>query len=182
MADERLPTRIIAYPDPRLRAQCARITDFDYHLARFVERMLDLMRDGNGVGLAAPQTGVCRRLFVCNPTGEPADAQVLVNPELFDLTGQVEAEEGCLSLPDIRVVMRRARRCGIRAQDVTGKTFEWQAEGLLARIWQHETDHLDGRLIIDRMDATDRIGNRKKIAQLEADYVKVHPGKPARAR
>lgn len=167
-----LPRRIIHYPDPRLRRKCTPVTEFDADLAAFADRLVELMREGNGVGLAAPQTGVCRRVFVCNPTGQAADVRVLVNPELFDLSGNVEAEEGCLSLPDIRVMVHRARRCRIRAQDVTGKAFELEGEDLLARIWQHESDHLDGTLIIDRMDATDRIANRKKIADLEAEYAR----------
>jgi peptide deformylase len=170
MSVDSLPTRIIKYPDPRLREGCAPIQEFDERTAALAERMLELMREGDGVGLAGPQTGVCLRIFAANPTGAPEDSQVFVNPELLDLTGSVEGEEGCLSLPDIRVNVRRARLCRIRARDVTGKWFEMQGEGLIARIWQHETDHLDGRLIIDRMDATDRIANRKMIAQLEADY------------
>lgn len=182
MAENRLPTCIVKYPDPRLRRVCPLVTEFDDGLAALAERMLKLMREGDGVGLAAPQTGLSCRLFVCNPTGEPGDDHVFINPELVNLTGQAEAEEGCLSLPDIHVVIRRARRCGIRFQDITGKAMEMEAEGLLARIWQHETDHLDGKLIIDRMDATDRIANRKKVAQLEVDYKKAHSGKPARAR
>lgn len=178
MSVDPLPSRIIHYPDPRLRRACAPVEEFDEGTAALAERMLQLMEAGNGVGLAGPQAGVCLRIFVANPTGEPEDAQVLINPELTDLTGAAEAEEGCLSLPDIRVVIRRARRCRIRAQDVTGRTFEMEGEGLIARIWQHETDHLDGRLIIDRMDATDKIANRKKIAELEAKF----PKKPARVR
>lgn len=172
MSADSLPNRIIVYPDPRLRKVCTPIREFDERTAALAQRMLELMRDGNGVGLAGPQTGVCRRIFVANPTGEPDDNQVLINPELLEMTGSVEGEEGCLSLPDIRVNVRRARVCRLRAQDVEGKTFEMEAEGLLARIWQHEIDHLDGRLIIDIMDPTDRIANRKKVAQLEADYRK----------
>ena len=171
MAGE-LPTRIIKYPDPRLRQVCAPVTEFDEQLAAMVDRLVELMRAGNGVGLAAPQTGVCRRILVCNPTGEEKDILVLINPELLDLSGQVESEEGCLSLPDIRVMIHRARRCRVRAQDVTGKPFEMEGEDLLARIWQHENDHLDGKLIIDWMDSTDRIANRKKIADLEVDYAR----------
>jgi peptide deformylase len=172
MAVDHLPSRIIKYPDPRLRRVCEPITEFDERTAGLAQRMLELMKDGNGVGLAGPQTGLCLRIFVANPTGEPADAQVFINPEILDLTGTVEAEEGCLSLPDIRVNIRRARRCRIWAQDVTGRPFEMEGEDLIARIWQHETDHLDGKLIIDRMDATDRIANRKKIAELEEAYAR----------
>ena len=172
MEIDQLPKRIILYPDPRLRQVCAPIREFDGQTAALAQRMLELMTEGNGVGLAGPQTGVCLRIFVANPTGEPGDAQVLINPVLTDLAGAVEAEEGCLSLPEIRVNVRRARRCRIQAQDVTGKRFEIEGEGLIARIWQHETDHLDGRLIIDRMDATDRIANRKQITELEQRFAR----------
>ncbi|MCL2329966.1 MAG: peptide deformylase [Phycisphaerae bacterium] len=171
MAGE-LPTRIIKYPDPRLRKVSEPVTTFDQHLAALIDRLIELMRTGDGVGLAAPQAGVSRRIIVYNATGKKEDSQVLINPELLDLAGQVEAEEGCLSLPDIRVVIRRARQCRVRAQDIAGKPFELQGQDLLARIWQHENDHLDGKLIIDRMDATDRIANRKKIAELETDYAR----------
>lgn len=178
MSVDPLPSRIIHYPDPRLRVTCAPVREFGEEIAALAARMLQLMEEGNGVGLAGPQAGIGLRLFVANPTGEPEDAQILINPELIDLTGVAEAEEGCLSLPDIRVNVRRAKRCRIRAQDVTGKAFEWEADGLVARIWQHETDHLDGRLIIDRMDATDKIANRKKIAELEAKFAR----KPVKIR
>ena len=172
MIVETPPKRIIRYPDPCLRRKCEPIEVFDESLAALAQRMLDLMEQGNGIGLAGPQVGVCRRLFVCNPTGEAGDEHVYVNPELSDLTGRVEAEEGCLSLPEVQVTMRRARRCRIRAFDVAGRPIEAEAEDLLARIWQHETDHLDGGLIIDRMNGTDKIANKKTLAQLEADYRK----------
>lgn len=174
MASDQLPNRIVVYPDPRLRQVCAPIREFGEETAALAQRMVELMKEGNGVGLAGPQVGVCLRIFVASPTGEPGDAQVYINPELDDLVGSVEAEEGCLSLPDIRVNIRRARRCRIKAKDATGKPIEMEGEGLIARIWQHETDHLHGRLIIDRMDATDRIANRKKIAELEEKFAKTH--------
>lgn len=181
MAEIDMPSRIVEYPDPRLRQTCEPFAEFDESVAALAERMLELMREGNGVGLAGPQVGVCRRIFVCNATGRPEDNMVFINPELSDLVGRVEGDEGCLSLPDIQAVITRARRCRIRAQDVTGQAFELEGEDLLARIWQHESDHLDGRLILDRMDSTDRIANRKKVAQLEADYKAATP-RTARAR
>jgi len=179
MIVEALPKRIVRYPDPRLRRKCEPVEVFDESLAALVQRMLDLMKQGNGIGLAGPQVGVCRRLFVCNPTGEPGDDHVYVNPELSDLIGRVEVQEGCLSLPEVEVTMRRARRCRMRAFDVAGQPIEAETEDLLARIWQHETDHLDGGLIIDRMNGTDKIANKKVLAQLEADYHK-STKKPAR--
>lgn len=179
MIVDTLPTQIVRYPDPQLRRKCEPIEVFDESLAALAGRMLELMKSGRGLGLAGPQVGVCRRIFVCNPTGEPEDDQVYVNPELSDLLGATEAEEGCLSLPEVNVMMRRARRCRIKAFDVTGQPIEAEGQDLPARIWQHETDHLDGGLIIDRMNATDRIANKKTLAQLEADY---HQSKKKAAR
>ncbi len=170
MLVETLPTRIVLYPDPCLRKKCEPITVFDDALAELAQRMLELMHAGHGVGLAGPQVGVCRRLFVANPTGEPGDDRVFVNPVLSDLAGSVEAEEGCLSIPEVHVQVRRARICRVQAFDVTGQPFALEGEDLPARIWQHETDHLDGRLIIDRMNATDQIANKKPLAELEARY------------
>ncbi|NLX13594.1 MAG: peptide deformylase [Phycisphaerales bacterium] len=165
-----LSEEIVCYPDQRLRTPCAPIEDFDDSVAALSERMLAIMKSGNGVGLAGPQVGVCRRIFVCNPTGRPEDDRVYINPELHDLVGAVEAEEGCLSLPEIRAVVHRARKCRIQAVDVNGQPVEQVGQDLIARIWQHEIDHLGGRLIIDRMDATDRIANKKLLAQLEAQF------------
>lgn len=173
MAANSLPTRIIEYPDPRLRRKAAPVGVFDANLEELVKRMLELMHAEHGVGLAAPQVGVSRRLFVYNSTGEPKDDAVLVNPELMDLTDLVEAEEGCLSVPNVRVNIRRARRCRLRGQDLSGRPVELVGEGLVARIWQHEMDHLDGKLIVDRMDGADKIANRKAISDLEARYRRV---------
>jgi peptide deformylase len=135
--------------------------------------MIELMHEHNGVGLAGPQVGICRRIFVANPTGEPENDCVYINPELSDLTGMVESDEGCLSIPEVRVNLKRAKRCRVRAMDATGAPIDITAEDLLSRIVQHETDHLNGRLIIDAMDSTDKIANKKQLAQLEADYRKV---------
>ncbi len=167
-----LPTRIVLYPDPVLRRKCEAVTVFDARLAALAERMVQMMHEGKGVGLAGPQAGEPIRIFVANPSGEPNDDRVYVNPVLEDLVGSEEAEEGCLSIPDVRGVIRRARTCRIKALDVNGEPFEDQAEDLLARIWQHETDHLDGRLILDLMRPADKIANKRQVAYLEADYKK----------
>lgn len=168
--------QIIHYPDPRLRKSCAKVETFDEELARLAQRMLELMRADEGLGLAAPQVGVCRRLFVCNVTGDKKDDLVLVNPRLEDLEGEVDGEEGCLSIPEVRGVIRRAGQCRIVAQDLSGKAIELQGKDLLARCWQHECDHLDGRLIVDRMSETDRIANRRKLKELETAFKRRRPG------
>jgi peptide deformylase len=170
MLVETLPLSIVRYPDPRLRRECEPIEEFDESLAALVRRMFEIMAREKGVGLAAPQVGLSRLLFVANPTGRPEDEAVYVNPRLSDLVGSVEGEEGCLSFPDIRAVVRRARRCRIQAQDLSGNPIDQVGEDLVARIWQHEMDHLEGRLIVDRMDPTDKIANKKLLTDLEASY------------
>lgn len=170
MLIDQLPTDIVRYPDPCLRKKSAPVEIFDESLAALADRMFELMQLNRGVGLAAPQVGINLRMFVCNPTGEPADNMVFVNPELSDLSGSVVGEEGCLSLPDVRVLMRRARQCDVTAQDVTGQPISGVYVDLMARIIQHEHDHLDGHLILDRMDGPDRIANRKAITQLEKEF------------
>ncbi|HEY3243933.1 MAG TPA: peptide deformylase [Phycisphaerae bacterium] len=162
--------RIISYPDPALRSHCTPVETFDESLSALALRMLELMREARGVGLAAPQLGVPLRLFVCNPTGQPTDDVVCVNPHLLDLEGAVEAEEGCLSIPGVQVPMRRAQSARLRFQDLIGQQRELQGEGMPARIWQHENDHLDGKLIIDSMSAAVEIANRRALKQLRESY------------
>lgn len=162
--------RIIHYPDPRLRAACTPVETFDEDLAALAARMLQLMKAAPGVGLAAPQVGITRRMFVMHPLGDDAVDEVFVNPVIEGLDGAREAEEGCLSLPEVFVKVRRFTRCRITAQDLEGKPVSRVGEDLIARIWQHETDHLDGKLILDRMGPADRIANRKVLRELEARY------------
>jgi peptide deformylase len=167
MTDEPV-AEIVVYPDSRLRQVCEPFDRFDGELKTLAERMVRTMRAGNGIGLAGPQIGVMGRIFVCNVTGKPQDDLVFVNPELYDLSGAVEAEEGCLSIPDVTVTVRRARRCRMQAQDVQGRPVDAEAEDLLARVWQHECDHLDGGLIIDRMNGSDRIANKRILTEMES--------------
>ncbi len=162
--------RIITYPDPRLRKVSQVVERFDEDLAVLAGRLLQLMRQHDGVGLAAPQVGILLRLFVCNPTGDPKDDHVYVNPKLTDLSGQADREEGCLSIPDVNVNVRRSLSCKMHAFDLQGRPVEEEGTDLLARCWQHECDHLEGRLIIDRMSESDKIANRKAIRQLETDH------------
>ncbi len=162
--------RIIHYPDPRLRQVCAPVTEFGEDLAALVERMRTLMGAAKGVGLAAPQVGVNQRVILLNATGEPQDLRVYVNPAIREPHGLAEAEEGCLSLPGINVRVRRAQTCRLTAQDLQGQTVELELEDLPARIAQHETDHLNGVLIIDRMGPTDRIATRRTLRALEQSF------------
>lgn len=161
---------IVHYPDPRLRDTCAPVTGFGDELRAVADRMLDIMHELNGVGLAAPQVGLNYRLFTMNLTGRPEDDLVFVNPEIHDCEGSAEEEEGCLSLPGINVRVRRAMRCRLTAQDLDGNPIEVIAKDLPARCWQHETDHLNGVLIIDRMGPADRIATKKALKSLEETY------------
>jgi peptide deformylase len=163
---------IVHYPDPRLKRPAESVRMFDDHLAGLAQRMLELMRHAKGVGLAAPQVGLSVRIFVMNATGEPGDEQVYVNPEIHDPQGAREAEEGCLSIPEVNVTVRRAVRCRLIAQDLQGRRVEVEGQDLVARIWQHETDHLNGMLIIDRMGPGDRIATRNILRDLEAKFKK----------
>lgn len=162
--------RLIYYPDPILKRVCQPVESFGPELQALAGGMLALMHASEGLGLAAPQVGLAIRLFVCNPTGEPEDDAVYVNPKLSDLQGAAEELEGCLSIPDVDVTMRRSTRARIEAVDTEGKPFRQDGENLTARMWQHEMDHLDGRLITDNMSSTDEIANRRALKHLEARW------------
>jgi peptide deformylase len=173
--------RIIHYPDPRLREKSAPVTDFGAPLAALIERMVDLMESGKGVGLAAPQVGVNQRFFIMSFSGKKSDLQVVANPALHEPSGSVEAEEGCLSLPGVDVRVRRAQQIRVTAQDLQGRPYELELTDLPARIVQHEYDHLNGTLIIDRMGPTDRIAMRKTLRALEDNYTSQSRGRPRKA-
>lgn len=176
---------VIHWPDPRLKKRSTPVEKFDDRLALLANRMLELMRENKGVGLAAPQVGMNIRLFVMNPTGQPQDDRVYVNPELSEADGEEEGEEGCLSLPGIYIPVTRFRTLRMQAKDVEGKPIEQFETGYLARIWQHEMDHLNGTLLTDRMGTLAKLSNRKKLKELEEEYVKEHPeavAKPVKKR
>ena len=166
--------RIVHYPDPVLRKASTEVTDFGPELQTLAHRMFELMRGAEGVGLAAPQVGVPIRLFVCNTTGQPEDDLICVNPRFTEMTGSAESEEGCLSVPGVTATKRRAARVLMQAQDVSGRPFKAEAEGLTARVWQHENDHIDGRLILDGMSPSDEIANRRAVKQLKEKYAVAH--------
>ncbi len=162
--------RIVHYPAPVLRRVCKPVETFDEQLERLIARMFELMRSGNGVGLAAPQVGVELRLFVCNHTGEPGDDRAVINPEFGDPEGVAVMEEGCLSLPNVTIAVRRPEKITLRGRDGSGEPFEVRAGELQARVWQHETDHLDGRMITDYMSEAAKIANRRALKQLHDEY------------
>jgi peptide deformylase len=142
--------QIRQYPDVALRMKANAVSEFDDDLRRLVERMERLMHDAQGIGLAATQIGVLRRVFVFTPDDD--GARVVVNPRLSPEGGTATEEEGCLSLPGVRVPVERSLRATLEGQDLAGSDVRFELEGMGARVAQHELDHLDGVLIIDRTD------------------------------
>jgi peptide deformylase len=169
MSDE---LQIIVWPDPRLLKLSKVVKDFGPQLTALAQRMFELMREARGVGLAAPQVGQNLRLFVMNHTGKPEDDRVYVNPVLSDAEGAEDGDEGCLSLPDITATVNRSTRVRMRAQNLSGQTIEEIGEGYIARIWQHEYDHLNGTLLLDRMGPAAQLGVRKTLRDLQAKWDK----------
>jgi peptide deformylase len=164
---ERLARKRIAlaqirqYGDPVLRMRAGEVEAFDEELARVAERMTALMHDADGVGLAATQVGILRRFFVFHDDGED---RVLVNAVITRRAGETEVDdEGCLSLGSVRVPVERQLEVTIEGKDATGADVKLELEGMAARVVQHEVDHLDGVLIIDRTDPESR---KEAMAQL----------------
>lgn len=163
--------RLHLYPDEVLRRVCQPVERVDDGIRSFVDEMFQIMRDEGGIGLAAPQAGRSLRIFVTE-AHEEAPPRVFINPTITALRGAVvESDEGCLSLPGIRVHVRRPPQASIAATDLDGAAFTLDHDGLLARCWQHELDHLDGKLIIDRMGPMDRLATRKALRALERGEV-----------
>ncbi len=149
---------ILTYGHPVLRRATRPVGNLDGDLDRLIGDMVETMYAAPGVGLAANQVGSLDRVFVANPSEDrdPAKLLVLINPELTEAEGEIVAEEGCLSIPDVREEVRRARRVLVRGLDRDGRPVEIEAEGLLARIFQHELDHLNGILFVDRLSPAKR--------------------------
>jgi len=176
---------ILHYPAPALRQRGKPIKEVTDEIRQVAKRMIQLMFDADGIGLAAPQIGLSWRLFVAHvpPTSGPeprstesdpptatASPVVYINPVLSDPQGAVEPyDEGCLSLPDITGEVLRPPIITITATDLEGNRFTRTGAGLLARCWQHEYDHLDGTLILDRMSQLSRLKNRLAVKRLERD-------------
>ena len=171
MLPERLDNlEIIHWPDPRLKVAGKRVEVFDDGLKALAERMIELMYQANGVGLAAPQLGLDLQLFVARVPEQMDQPRVYVNAELVERGGTLTSEEGCLSVPGITVKTKRTGKIGIRAQDLKGKYFEQEADELLSRVWQHENDHCNGVVIVDRMSRLQRISSRRAMRELEEAY------------
>jgi len=154
--------KIRKYGDPVLRRRAARVDAVTPDIRKTISDMIDTMYDEVGLGLAAPQVGVSLRLMVVADE-ENRDVRALVNPVITEQGGEIVAEEGCLSIPGIFAPVKRAEWVRLEAQDPDGKPVSLTARGLRARVFQHEMDHLDGVLFIDRLDAVTRDRIKRRI-------------------
>ena len=166
---------ILEFPDSRLKTVAEDVKSFDSGLKKLVEDMTETMYSANGIGLAATQVNVHKRLLVLDISEDQDQPRVYINPEMLSSSGEQNHEEGCLSVPGIYASVKRAENISIRAQDSDGKTFEEQLEGLHAVCVQHEMDHLIGRLFVDYLSPLKRnmvkkkLEKQKKVAAQEAD-------------
>ncbi|HLK35684.1 MAG TPA: peptide deformylase [Polyangiaceae bacterium] len=162
---------ILHYPDPRLREPGKKVSTLTDELRQLIDDMAETMYAAPGVGLAATQLGEAWQIFVvdCSAEGEPSDFRVFVNPEILSTEGTITFDEGCLSFPSAREEIERAAQVRVRALDREGRPFELEAEGLLAVAIQHEYDHLQGVLMIDRLGPLKRrLLHRQMIKRTEA--------------
>jgi peptide deformylase len=160
---------IVKYPDPILQHPTGKIVEFNDELRALADDMFESMYKAVGIGLAAPQIGVSKRITVIDLSNQknPEEKIVLVNPEIIHREGRQNEEEGCLSLPDIRDKVSRAAKVKVRAQDLEGNWFEREGTELLARAFQHEIDHLDGILFPWRLSALKRDLILRRIRKLQ---------------
>ncbi len=163
---------LVLYPDPILKQRALEVDASDANVQAVAQRMIELMFDYEGVGLAAPQIGLPWRLFVTRDPNLENAGIAWINPSLEIIASEVViAEEGCLSLPEIRCDVRRPLGIRISGWNEHGKQALQESEEFIARVWQHENDHLDGILLTDKMSAMDRLVNRKVIKNLEKAFL-----------
>lgn len=171
---ECLPAQIVEYPHPALRHVSKPLVRVDGEMRRTVERMFELMYEAEGVGLAANQVALPYRLFVANAdrSHDRSNEMVFVNPVLrrHPDAEMEDAEEGCLSLPGLYAMVKRPDKVIVEAYDLEGSSRRIEATGLLARVVQHETDHLDGVLFIDRISPTSRLALKEPLEEFELAY------------
>jgi peptide deformylase len=162
---------ILTYPDPRLREVAKPVEKVDDAIRALVEDMAETMYDAPGVGLAANQIGVPVRIFVIDiaQEDEPSELRVFINPEIIEKDGVQLYREGCLSFPGVAEDVKRAATVKVRALDASGESFELEADGLLAVAIQHENDHLDGVLMVDKFNALKRRMIGRRVSQAVAE-------------
>ena len=164
-----MPLTILTYPDPRLKEKAKEIGEITPELKQLAQDMAETMYAGEGIGLAATQVGECCRLVVIDLTGpeKREGLMVLVNPRIVASEGETETEEGCLSVRALRSKVKRAAKVTVTAKDLEGKDVTLEGDDLLAVCLQHEIDHLDGALFIDRISRLKRVLYDKKVEKWE---------------
>ncbi len=162
---------VLVYGNETLRGRSTAVEEIDDDISRLVDSLFATMYDAPGIGLAAPQVGRLVRLFVVDPARaeEPPQPLAMINPSILEYSGGVEIEEGCLSVPGVWAEVRRPEQILVRYHDVDGKEHEREFDGLMARVIQHENDHLDGRLFIDHLSSMRRTLLSRKLRQIQAD-------------
>ena len=160
--------KILTYPNPVLRQKVERVTNFDDSLKELAATLAETMYDAPGSGLAANQIGECVSVIVIDISGEPEEKKhlVLVNPEIIDKEGAQVDDEGCLSVMDLTAKVKRYQKLQVRAQDLEGESWEFSAEDFMARVIQHEVDHLNGILFIDHLSSLKRALYKKKLKKI----------------
>jgi len=150
--------KVRVYGDPALRENTEVVTDFDENLRDLVDNMIETMFEDNGIGLAAPQIGISKKIAVIDLSfgEEIGNVMTLINPEILEKEGKCSLEEGCLSVPGIYEEVLRPENVRVRYQDINGNELEKDIDGLLSRVIQHESDHLEGVLFVDRLSAVKR--------------------------
>ena len=167
--------RIVPYPHPALRYESRPVAQIDDKLREIVREMFDLMYASNGIGLAANQVGIPLRFFILNLAADaekPDQEMVFINPEIVKRHSSEENEEGCLSFPGLYGKVRRARKIRVLAYDLQANPLDIEADDLLGRAIQHETDHLDGKLFIDYLGSASKTSSHSKVKEIEAGYRK----------
>ena len=164
---------ILTYPDKALRRVSIPVTEITAEIKQLVSDMAETMYDAPGVGLAAPQVGVAIRLAVVDVVAGHSedgerDLQVFINPEILEAEGEQVGEEGCLSVREYSAPVKRAMRIRVRAMNLEGETVEFETDEFFARVLQHEFDHLDGKLFIDRISPLRRSLYKKKLKKILA--------------
>jgi peptide deformylase len=165
--------KIVRYPHPALRYPAAPVKMIDKEVQKVIDALRDLMYQHEGLGLAAPQIAMPIQVFVMNPTGErnqPEQERVFINPVISQREGSEEREEGCLSFPDLYQKVRRPAKIRVQAYDATGAAINEVVDDLFARVVQHETDHLHGKLFIDYFGPIAKLASRSTIGGFENDF------------
>ena len=156
---------ILEYPDPRLRLRAKPVTKVDDRIRRLIDDMLETMYEAPGIGLAATQVNVHERVIVIDISERNDEPVCLVNPEILEKEGNINSEEGCLSVPEFFEFVDRAEKIRVRALDRDGQEIEFDAEGMLAVCIQHEMDHLEGKLFVDYLSSLKRERVKKKFTK-----------------